>query len=210
MTPTRGIVITFVAAVLYLSGGRTYEWVPREAPLVNARVTATETHDPWAVTPSLPEYRPTPIVLRVADPTRVQIPAIGVDAPLVRLGLQSDGAMEVPADYDTPGWYTGAPRPGENGPAVIAGHVDSKTGPAVFFHLDVLQPGDEVHIPRADGRRSTFVVTRVSRFDKKTFPTVDVFGPTSAPELRLLTCGGDFDFLHHTYRANVVVFARLR
>jgi hypothetical protein len=210
VTTTRAIAATLTGAVFFLVGGATHEWAPPVAPLVNARVMPTTTHDPWAVTPYLPAYHATPVVLRVADPTRVQIPAIGVDAAIVPLGLRPDGTMDVPVDYGTASWYTGGPRPGENGPAVIAGHVDSETAPAVFYRLHHLHPGDEVDVPRADGTRSTFVVTRVARFEKEGFPTQEVFGPTADAELRLVTCGGDFDFTRLSYRANVVVFARPR
>jgi sortase family protein len=210
VTTTRAIAVTVIGAVFFLSGGGTHERARPVAPLVNARVMPTTTHDPWAVTRYLPAYRATPVVLRVADPTRVRIPAIGVDAALVRLGLRPDGTMDVPTDFGTTGWYTGGPRPGENGPAVIAGHVDSDTSPAVFYRLQHLRPGDEVDVPRADGTRSTFVVTRVARFDKEAFPTEDVFGPTADPELRLVTCGGDFDFTRLRYRANTVAFASLQ
>ena len=91
----------------------------------------------------------------------------------------------------------------------LPGAGEWTTGPAVFVRLGTLQRGDLVHVPRLDGKRSTFVVTRVARFDKERFPTADIFGPTVEPALRLVTCGGDFDFARHSYRANVVVFASL-
>src|SRR5207237_6230412 len=112
-------------------------------------------------------------------------PAIGVDAPLVPLGRHADGTMDVPADFGAAGWYDDGPRPGEYGPAVIAGHLDSEVGPAVFFRLSRLHPGDEITVLRVGGEDSTFVVTRVARFDKQAFPTADVFGPALEPELRL-------------------------
>ena len=206
----RAITVLAAGVAVFLTGGGIHEWVPPLVPLVNARVMPTATHDPWAVTPSLPSYRRKPVVLRVADPTRVQIPAIGVDAPLVPLGLRSDGTMEVPVDFEAAGWYDDGPRPGEFGPSVIAGHLDSEVGRAVFYLLSKLHPGDEIRVPRADRRASTFVVTRVERFDKQEFPTEEVFGPTIEPELRLVTCGGSFDFARHSYRANTVVFASLK
>jgi hypothetical protein len=210
VTTVRTITVIVAGLVAFMVGGGTHEWAPPLVPLVNARVVPTATRDVWAVTPYLPAYQPTPVVLRVADPTRVRIPAIGVDAPLVPLGLQGDGTMDVPVDFEAAGWYDDGPRPGEDGPAVIAGHLDSEVGPAVFFRLSRLHPGDEINVPHSDGRNSTFVVTRVARFDKQEFPTADVFGPTIGPELRLVTCGGSFDFTRRTYRGNTVVFASLK
>jgi hypothetical protein len=210
VTTIRAITVIVAGVVVFLSGGGLYEWTPPLVPLVDARVMPTATHDAWAVTPYLPSYRPRPVVLRVANPTRVQIPAIGVDAPLVRLGLQTDRTMEVPVDFDVAGWYDDGPRPGEYGPAVIAGHLDSEVGRAVFYRLSQLDPGDEIHVRHADGEGSTFVVTRVARFEKQAFPTADVFGPTIEPELRLVTCGGGFDFARHSYLGNTVVFASLK
>jgi len=210
VTMVRAVTVIVTGVVAFLSGGRTYEWTPPLVPLVNARVMTGAPGDPWAVKPYLPSYRPAPVVLRVSDPVRVQITAIGVDAPLVPLGLQADGTMDVPADFAAAGWYDDGPRPGEYGPAVIAGHLDSTVGPAVFFRLSQLHRGDEIDVRHAGGEDSTFVVTRVARFAKRAFPTADVFGPTLEPELRLVTCGGSFDFARHAYRANTVVFASLK
>jgi hypothetical protein len=167
-------------------------------------------HDPWAVRPVLPRYHRTATVLQAPAPTRVTIDAIGVGSPLVPLGLGAGGVMQVPTDYDTAGWYTPGARPGENGPAVIAGHVDSGTGPAVFFHLRDLRPGNRVVVDRADGSRVTFMVDSVRQYAKATFATETVFGPTTVPALRLITCGGEFDHASGHYRDNVVVFASLR
>jgi sortase (surface protein transpeptidase) len=143
-------------------------------------------------------------------PARVQIPAIGVDLALVPLGLASDGTMEVPRDFATAGWYTNGPRPGETGPAVIAGHVDSYSGPAAFYCLSDLRAGAEVRVTRVDGTAAMFTVTGVEAYGKETLPTGAVFGPAAAPVLRLITCGGDLDFARRSYRDNVVVFAELR
>jgi hypothetical protein len=145
----------------------------------------------------------------VAEPVAVSIPAIGVDASLVRLGLNADGTLEVPADVAVAGWYGLGPRPGAPGAAVLAGHVDSTAGPAVFFRLRQLRPADVVDVRRADGSTAVFRVYAVREYAKTAFPTSTVYGATAAPELRLITCGGAFDASTGHYADDVVVFARL-
>jgi sortase (surface protein transpeptidase) len=140
---------------------------------------------------------------------RLVIPAIGVATPLVRLGLEADGAMAVPDDFGRAGWFAEGPQPGQLGPAVIAGHVDSRTGPAVFYRLRDLRAGNAVLVERADGTRLRFVVERAQSFPKAGFPTAAVFGPVPSAALRLVTCTGDFDRARGSYRDNLVVFARL-
>ena len=167
--------------------------MPRHAGGVAARL---------AMTPHRASARP-------AAPARVEIPAIRVSSTLVRLELGPDGRLQAPADYGTAGWYTGGPSPGQPGPAVIAGHLDSHHGPAVFYKLGSLRPGEAVLIVRADGKRLRFVVTGVARYPKDAFPTQAVYGPTPYPTLRLITCGGSFDRSSGRYRDNVVVFSRL-
>jgi hypothetical protein len=150
---------------------------------------------------------PEPVLAGGAGPEAVVIPAIGVSAPLIRLGLGSDRRMEVPEDYSVAGWYTGGPRPGERGPAVIAGHVDSRRGPAVFYRLGELRRGDVV-VVRYPGRvEARFRVERTERHPKRAFPTGRVYGDTPGPALRLVTCGGSFDRASGHYRDNVIVFA---
>ncbi|MEU5905591.1 class F sortase [Micromonospora sp. NPDC047527] len=139
-------------------------------------------------------------------PTRVRVPRIGVDSPLTVLGLDGSGALVPPADFDTAGWYGGGPAPGDTGPAVLAGHLDSRRGPAVFARLGELRPGDRVQVWRG-GRWLSFRVTGSLRTRKDGFPTATVYGPTPGPELRLVTCGGEFDRRRGHYRDNVVVFA---
>ena len=144
-------------------------------------------------------------------PVALQIPSIGVRSPeLVRLGKQADGSLEVPEDYGQPGWYEDGPAPGQFGPAVIAGHVDSKDGPGIFFRLGELKAGAKVMVTRADGTAATFVVDAVERYRKAAFPTVAVYGDTThRSELRLITCGGEFDPRTGHYVDNVVAYAHL-
>jgi sortase (surface protein transpeptidase) len=144
-----------------------------------------------------------------ALPVRLQIPEIGVSTPLVRLGRLPDGSIQVPRAWDRAGWYDEGPRPGQPGPAVILGHVDSKSGPAVFYRLRDLRPGDMVRVGLSDGRILVFQVQRVERYPKDKFPTEAVYFPTLNRELRLITCGGDFDYARHSYVDNIVVYATL-
>jgi sortase (surface protein transpeptidase) len=146
---------------------------------------------------------------QAARPVWLSVPAIGVRTSLVDLGLRENGTLQVPSSTAVAGWYTGSPRPGTVGAAVIAGHVDSRSGPGIFFWLRTLHPGDRVYVGRADGTMAVFTVTAVQRFAKTQFPTTSVYGPVPDAELRLITCGGVFDRSLGSYLSNVVVFARL-
>lgn len=142
-------------------------------------------------------------------PMRVIIPAIHVDAPVVQLGLNPDGTLEVPSNFADAGWWSGGPAPGQRGPAVIVGHVDSVSGPAVFYHLRDLQPGDVVIVKRADGKTARFSVTSKMEAAKSDFPSKKVYGSIPYPGLRLITCTGTFDRAWGHYLDNEIVFARL-
>ena len=144
-----------------------------------------------------------------AAPVRVRIPSIHVDSSLLRLGVDGAGALQPPDDFGLAGWFPASPVPGDVGPAVIAGHVDSYVGPAVFFRLRELAAGDEVLVDRSDGTTARFSVTAAHRYPKDAFPTEEVYGPTARAELRLITCGGAFDRSARSYRDNVVVTAVL-
>jgi sortase (surface protein transpeptidase) len=144
-----------------------------------------------------------------AAPTRVRIRAIGVDSALIPLGLQDDGTLEVPEDGSVAGWYTGAPVPGERGPAILAAHVDWKRRPGVFSRLRDLGAGDEVDVDRGDGTTARFRVLEVEQYPKDAFPTERVYGDIDHAGLRLITCGGSFDRAARSYRDNIVVYAGL-
>jgi hypothetical protein len=146
--------------------------------------------------------------LGTTPPTRVRIAAIGVDSDLERLTLNAEHELNPPTTYDHAGWYAGGVIPGDPGPAVIAGHVDSYQGPAVFFKLRTLAPGDLVTVRRGS-TWLTFRVTVVEEYPKDQFPTDKVYRPTPDPELRVITCGGDFDRVHRRYYDNIVVYAVL-
>ena len=144
-------------------------------------------------------------------PVGLTIPSIGVRASaVVNLGKDPNGDLQVPTDFATPGWFADGPAPGQYGPAVIAGHVDSTKGPAIFYRLGALRRGAVVMVSRADGRITRFSVDKVERYAKNRFPTVAVYGDTThRSELRLITCGGTFDRSTGHYLDNVVAYAHL-
>ena len=140
-------------------------------------------------------------------PARIRIPAIDVDTKVIALGQQRDGSLETPEDFALAGWWRGGPRPGAPGAAVIAGHVDSRRGPAVFYELRALAVGEEILVEDKDGDTESFTVERLVQVPKDEFPTDLVYGYTRTPSLRLITCGGAFDRSVRSYRDNIVVFA---
>jgi sortase (surface protein transpeptidase) len=206
------VLSVVVAAAAGCTGGR-----PAAAPVSPAAppagraavagVTSTSAAGPTRTT----EVRNFPVGswrrLPLSAPVRLEIPAIGVSSSLVRLGLNPDGTMQVPGDFQVAGWFIGAPQPGQLGPAVIAGHVDSKTGPAVFYRLRDLRPGDEVRVVRADHRMVRFRVDSLASYPKQALPGDAVYGATTTPALRLITCAGTFDRSRRSYRDNLVVSA---
>lgn len=229
MNPSRTALLALGLALTSCSGGAAAVASPSEPVLTPAatvpeglaRSDAAEGPAPaeadaatTVTTIRTTELRPAPVGAPVttvdATPAiRVQVPAVGIDAPLDDLGLGSDGAVEAPAAFDHAGWYTGSVRPGQAGPAVLAGHVDSKTGPAAFYGLERVRPGDEIVVHRADGSALNFRVTVVEQHAKEQLAAEVLHGPVTGPELRLVTCGGDFDRSSGHYRDNVVVFAVL-
>ena len=150
--------------------------------------------------------------LPAAAPVHLDIPAIGVSSDLLQLGLNPDHTLQVPplSRVSVAGWYRGSPTPGQLGPSVLLGHVDSaEYGAGVFFRLGKLRPGDTVTVRRTDRTTATFRVTRVASYPKDRFPTLEVYGNTNDAELRLITCGGAFDASARSYLNNIVVFASL-
>ncbi|MFR9781000.1 class F sortase [Micromonospora sp. MS34] len=170
--------------------------------------STTVTASPYFPAPESPG----PAALARSVPLRLDIPAIGVHTKLVPLGLEEDGSIEVPplTGGAPAGWYRNLASPGESGTAVILGHVDSaRDGPAVFFRLAALRAGDTVSVGRTDGSTAAFTVTDVVEYPKSAFPAETVYGPADRPALRLITCGGQFDYVRRSYRANIVVYATL-
>jgi sortase (surface protein transpeptidase) len=149
--------------------------------------------------------------LAASFPVRLEIPAISVNAPVTRLGLNPDGTVQVPplSDHNLAGWYDRSVAPGQDGASVILGHVDSYTGVSVFFSLKDLRPGDRITVIRADGSAAVFSVDGVQRAAKTGFPTTAVYGSVPYPALRLVTCGGPFDSATGQYLDNIVVYAHL-
>ncbi|MFF7186977.1 class F sortase [Streptomyces sp. NPDC008222] len=144
-------------------------------------------------------------------PERLVIPQIGVDAPFTDLSLDASGHLKPPpaADRNLAGWYKDGVSPGERGTAIVAGHVDTTTGPAVFVFLRFLRPGNTIDITRADGTTARFQVDSVETFSKAHFPDKRVYANAPSPQLRLITCGGSYNRTAHEYLANTVVFAHL-
>jgi LPXTG-site transpeptidase (sortase) family protein len=150
-----------------------------------------------------------PAAAASAPPARILIPSIGVDAPVTPVGLDRNRALELPplSEPNLAGWYDQSPRPGQAGPSVIAGHVDSTTGPSVFFNVKNLRPGDKIAVRDAGRRTHTYRVQWIQEASKSAFPTKAVYGDVPYPALRLITCGGPFDAATGHYLDNIVVYA---
>ncbi|MFF8506668.1 class F sortase [Streptomyces sp. NPDC015492] len=171
-------------------------------------LTAAAPEGPRVAAALAPASAPAP--LPPATPLRVRAPAVRIDAPLTRVGLDPDGWIEAPPPEEDrlAGWFTGAVTPGERGTAVVVGHVDVPGGRAVFYDLGALRTGHRVEIARRDGRTAVFTVHGVEVVPKEGFPAERVYGDSGVPELRLITCGGTFTE-ENGYAGNVVVSARL-
>ncbi|MFE9772974.1 class F sortase [Streptomyces sp. NPDC005931] len=156
-----------------------------------------------------PAHRP----LGAALPQRLDIPGVGVQAPVVSRGLDSGGAP-APPPFEQPGvvgWYKGGAAPGAAGTAVMVGHVDTESRPAVFYKVSTLRPGQKIRVVRADARVAEFTIEDVQVLTRDGFDAHQAYGPrrTGRAELRLITCGGSFDRASRSYTANVVVSAYL-
>jgi len=206
--PTRrpAAAIALAAGLAVIAGGTAGLLLTRHATAAIRPVAAGAAALPAPTGPIVappPSAAPRP----AAAPVSLTIPLIGVQTRLVRLGLAADGELQVPSSTSVAGWYTGSPRPGAVGSAIVVGHIDSLTGPGVFYRLSELTAGDKVYIRRADGTLVEFRVTSVQTYLKDRFPTEDVYGPVPDPELRLITCGGAFDAATGHYLSNIVVYA---
>jgi len=196
-----------VAGVLLIAGGGAAVGV----------AVGTQEHAPQ---PSLaaagaigpPAFRVHGLSLPRSVPVSVDIPAIGVSSKLLRLGVNADGAIQVPSvhtEADEAAWYKYSATPGQIGASVIEGHLDSNQGPAVFFRLGALRPGDRVDVTLANGVTAVFRVTGVRAYRKSNFPAKAIYGATDYAALRLITCGGTFDYATGHYLNSTVVFAIL-
>ena len=197
-----------------ISAGWRHRYAPPPQPPPPAgpsRPVAAATGQPPALPPAAPEVR-TPGPLGYSIPVSLDVPAIGVRARIIPLGESADGSVAVPplSQPFLTSWFDEGPAPGQRGPAAVFGHVDSaQTGPAVFYKLGDLQPGDVVSITREDHWVAVFRVYLITVVPKADFPMTRVYGPTAGPELRLVTCGGPFDYQTRSYLDNIVVYARL-
>ncbi|HEV7978997.1 class F sortase [Amycolatopsis sp.] len=216
-------ILLVVAVVLGLSGtGLIWTGVTRPVGLEPVAEAGTIPEagaviaDPPAEAPveeSQPSASPAPRAVATplgrSAPVSIEAPSIGVTSTLLSLGLNQDRTVEVPKDFSKAGWYRNGPTPGETGASVILGHVDSVRGPAVFFQLAKLKPGDKVRVKRSDGKTATFTVDARRQYPKAKFPAKDVYGEVDYPGLRLVTCGGEFDSKARSYLDNIVVYAHL-
>ncbi|MFE7649096.1 class F sortase [Streptomyces phaeoluteigriseus] len=194
-------VIASVTAVALCSGA----WLLHGGAGTQAppQPSAAEARPGGADPRSAPALPPSP-------PDRVRIPSIRVDAPLMGLGLMTSGSLDVPpaAKKNLAGWYESGTTPGETGTAIVAGHVDNAEGPAVFYDLGAVRRGATIEVDRRDGGVAVFTVDAVEVYDARDFPDEKVYGAAARPELRVITCGGEYSRATG-YRGNVVVFAHL-
>lgn len=211
---TRRVKRVWTAAGVALLGGGVAAVVAFALSQHHAPQPPASAASPVAVTPTAhtpTTHAGTPALTR-STPIDVRIPAIHVDSRLAPIGLTSTGAIRTPPlDRDSHAyWLDVSPTPGQLGPSVIIGHVDSAAyGPAVFFRLGDMRQRDKIYVTRADDQVAVFEVQRVVEYKKANFPTLTVYGNTDYPALRLITCGGSFDSAIHSYESNIVVYAAL-
>ncbi len=188
-------LLLILAGLSFLFRGFVVEDNPPAGDLISPGGTTTPPHLNYTLSESAP--------------VRLRIPVIGVDAGFEELGLGADGQIEVPKGYEGVGWYIYGPTPGELGPAVVLGHVDSYKGPAVFFSLGQLKPGDLVEIERRDGKTAVFQVNQLERYPQSEFPTALVYSDLDYAGLRLITCSGIYNKETNQYNLNLIVYASL-
>lgn len=203
-----GLAALALTAVLLVTGCASAAGAP--VPAASSSAASAPPSGPLAAG-GLQDPRPQSTAIPTSDvvPTRLVIASIGVDSSLEDLAIEADGRLAAPVDYDLAGWYSGGVVPGAVGPAIIAGHIDSPTAPAVFSRLAELTPGAEVRIVMSDGAEQVFHVSGSAQSAKSEFPTADVYSNVPAPELRLITCAGRFDTTIGHYDDNLIVFATL-
>lgn len=170
-----------------------------------------EPQHPFVTTAKVEKVAPkTPLTLPRSIPTHITIPSQNIDVDITPVDRDGNGAIAMPPTLDwVAGWYDLSPTPGELGPAVIVGHVDTYQGISVFWNLRYVQPGESVAVTRTDGSTANFTVTALQQYDQANFPTSTVYGNTSDSELRIITCGGTFDTTTGHYTQNTVVYAKL-
>jgi hypothetical protein len=196
------ILLPVVLAIVLIASGEISQ------TRVDVSASSILSPSPLPVSRLSPTSNPKKLMMARSNPTRIWIPSIGINSPLMKLGLLKDRSLQVPPQGFPAGWYTGSPTPGEIGPSIIAGHIDWK-GPGVFYHLDQIRIGDKIMIDRSDGTTASFIVTKIAAYSKNRFPTEVVYGNLNYPGLRLITCGGNFDSRLHEYVNDLVVFATL-
>lgn len=193
--------------VVLRDGGATS---PAAAPEPAAATrTAAATSAPASTPASAPGTGPASASVARVAPVSLRIPSLGLSVTLSQLGLNPDRTVQVPTDFQRPGWFRLGPSPGQPGSAVILGHVDSYRGPAVFFRLRSLAPGDQVDVGLADGATARFAVRAVATYPKASFPSRLVYAAHGGRSLQLVTCGGEFDYRARSYLSNIVVYTEL-
>jgi sortase (surface protein transpeptidase) len=190
-------VVLGMSTVVFLYGVFIY-FFPAEVAVVPDSITSTEPAS------STPQFR-----LASSTPSRIVIPKLNIDTTFEILGLNADRTIQIPKEYTTVGWYKYGPTPGDMGPAVVLGHVDSYKGAAIFYHLGQLAQGDRFTVTREDGSVAEFEVTKLERHPQSDFPTEEVYGPIDHSGIRLVTCSGTYDKGTLRYSHNLIVFGTL-
>jgi Sortase domain len=206
--------LAIVGGLLLVRGVADAPHPPPQPPASAARPLPTAAPTPAAVPAAAPaKPPPPPLSLPYSTPVEVKIGAVGIDADIMKVGQEDDGTVDVPSEYQAreAGWFKLSPSPGQLGPSVILGHVDSYQVPdkkAAFYYLGSVRPGNTVEVDRADGMAAVFTVDSVEVAKKNDFPTAKVYSPTPYAALRLITCGGSWT-KHTSYDSNVIVYAHL-